>query len=364
MSIFGTRPEGIKFAPLINRFESIDWINSVTVNTGQHLEMLDQVLMMFQLQPQYNLKLMKPNQHLEELTAKMILNISNILDKEKPELVLVLGDTATTFTAAYTAFLKRVPIGHVEAGLRTHTIHSPFPEEMYRQLVTRLSAYHFAPTEKNKENLLAENQDTNRIVVTGNTVIDALFEIAKRPHQFPENLKEVLKRGRRIILITTHRRENFMQLKNVYMAINQLVQTFPDIEIIFPVHLNPNVRKQVTNYLLDNERIHLTDPLDYETFVHLMKKGDIVLTDSGGIQEEAPAFHIPVLVARESTERPEGVAAGTLKIVGTRTESIVKETTRLLTDREEYNRMAQSVNPYGDGTAAERIIEFLERKLK
>lgn len=363
MSIFGTRPEGIKFAPIIHRFMLTKWIDQITVNTGQHLEMLDQVLKKFNIVPHYNLKVMKPNQKLEEVTADMIVKISIILEKEKPELVLVLGDTATTFAGAYAAFLKGIPVGHIEAGLRTFDIYSPFPEEMYRQLVTRISNYHFAPTTKNKENLLSENIKPDKIVVTGNPVIDALFEIGNRPHTYSKEFAQIIDQRKRIILITTHRRENFSQLKNVYLAINQLVQSFPDIEVIFPVHLNPTVRKQVADYLLDNERIHVTEPLDYETFVHIMKRTYMVITDSGGIQEEAPAFDIPVLVARESTERPEGVAAGTLKVVGTSADSIIKEATRLLTDQKEYIRMAQSINPYGDGTAALRIVDFLNLEL-
>ncbi|UOE96301.1 UDP-N-acetylglucosamine 2-epimerase (non-hydrolyzing) [Alkalihalobacillus sp. LMS39] len=358
MTIFGTRPEGIKFAPVIQALQQTDEFECVIVNTGQHREILDEVLELFSIKPHYHLALMKPNQPLDQLTANMIIQVTEVLNKEKPDVVLVLGDTLTTFVGAYTAFLNHIPIGHIEAGLRTNTIYSPFPEEMYRQVVTKLSTYHFAPTEKNKQNLLVEGVPEEKIVVVGNSVIDALMNVTSRPYQFPETLQSIFDKKQKIILLTTHRRENFAQLKGIYAAINHLMNKHPDIDILFPVHPNPNVRKQVSEHLLTNERIHLIAPLAYESFCHVMKKAYLVVTDSGGIQEEAPALNIPVLVARESTERPEGVEAGTLKIVGTDETAVTEAVTNLLQDRNEYKRMAHSVNPYGDGTTANQIVEY------
>lgn len=359
MTIFGTRPEGIKFAPVIQALQQTDEFECVIVNTGQHREILDEVLELFSIKPHYHLALMKPNQPLDQLTANMIIQVTEVLNKEKPDVVLVLGDTLTTFVGAYTAFLNHIPIGHIEAGLRTNTIYSPFPEEMYRQVVTKLSTYHFAPTEKNKQNLLVEGVPEEKIVVVGNSVIDALMNVTSRPYQFPKTLQSIFDKKQKIILLTTHRRENFAQLKGIYAAINQLMNKHPDIDILFPVHPNPNVRKQVSEHLLTNERIHLIAPLAYESFCHVMKKAYLVVTDSGGIQEEAPALNIPVLVARESTERPEGVEAGTLKIVGTDETAVTEAVTNLLQDGNEYKRMAHSVNPYGDGTTANQIVEYL-----
>lgn len=361
--VFGTRPEGIKLAPLIQAIEKSKELECVLLNTGQHKEMLDQVLALFSLQPKYDLKLMKPNQKLDEIISVMITSIGKILDIEEPDLVLVLGDTATTFAGAYAAFLKQIPIGHVEAGLRTFQLYSPFPEEMHRKLVASLSSYHFAPTETNKNNLVAEGIAHERIKVVGNTVIDALLDITNRTFTFPPHLQTIIDRGKRIILVTTHRRENFHKLKGIYNALKQLTEDFNDIEIIFPVHPNPNVRKQVNDYLLTgskSDRIHIMDPLDYESFSHLMKQSYMIITDSGGIQEEAPALDIPVLVARESTERLEGVKAGTLKIVGTNEAEIVKAARTLLEDSQEYKKMAQIPNPYGDGTASRQIVDFLK----
>lgn len=364
MIIFGTRPEGIKLAPLIQGIKMTKGLECVLLNTGQHREMLDQVLALFSLQPEYDLKLMKPNQELDEMISVMIVRIGKILDVEKPDLVLVVGDTATTFAGAYAAFLKQIPIGHVEAGLRTFQMYSPFPEEMHRKIVARLSSYHFAPTETNKSNLLAEGIAEEGIKVVGNTVIDALLDITGRTFTFPPHLQAILDRGKRIVLVTTHRRENFHKLKAIYMALKQLLEDFDDIEIIFPVHPNPNVRKQVNDYLLTDtksDRIHIMDPLDYECFSHLMKHSYLIITDSGGIQEEAPALNIPVLVARESTERLEGVNAGTLKLTGTNEMEIVKAARNLLQDPREYLKMAQVPNPYGDGTSSRQIVDFLKK---
>lgn len=364
MIIFGTRPEGIKLAPLIQGIKMTKGLECVLLNTGQHREMLDQVLALFSLQPEYDLKLMKPNQELDEMISVMIVRIGKILDVEKPDLVLVVGDTATTFAGAYASFLKQIPIGHVEAGLRTFQMYSPFPEEMHRKIVASLSSYHFAPTETNKSNLLAEGIAEEGIKVVGNTVIDALLDITGRTFTFPPHLQAILDRGKRIVLVTTHRRENFHKLKAIYMALKQLLEDFDDIEIIFPVHPNPNVRKQVNDYLLTDtksDRIHIMDPLDYECFSHLMKHSYLIITDSGGIQEEAPALNIPVLVARESTERLEGVNAGTLKLTGTNEMEIVKAARNLLQDPREYLKMAQVPNPYGDGTSSRQIVDFLKK---
>ncbi|MEK4245748.1 MULTISPECIES: non-hydrolyzing UDP-N-acetylglucosamine 2-epimerase [unclassified Psychrobacillus] len=367
MIIFGTRPEGIKFAPIIKELQTNNKFETVLVNTGQHIEMLDQVLSLFSIKPEYELKLMKTNQKLEELSAELIQKLGEVLDKEKPDLVFVLGDTATTFAGAYTSFLKRISVAHVEAGLRTHNISSPFPEEMYRRIVTKLSDYHFAPTEKNKENLLAEGIPQERIIITGNSVIDALYDITNRPYVFPDHLQKIFDRGKRILLVTTHRRENFIKLKGIYEALTSLVEEFEDIEIIFPVHPNPNVRKEVKDHFLASTKsstIHIIEPLDYECFAHVMKKSYLVITDSGGIQEEAPALDIPVLVIRESTERTEGVKAGTLKLVGTEKDDILQATRMLLNNPQAYENMAQANNPYGDGTTSEQISSYLDKIAK
>ncbi|WP_419960407.1 non-hydrolyzing UDP-N-acetylglucosamine 2-epimerase [Psychrobacillus sp. BM2] len=361
--IFGTRPEGIKFAPIIQRLMKTKEMDCILVNTGQHREILDQVLSLFSITPHYQLNIMKPNQTLEEITSEMIKKIGEVYEKENPDLILVLGDTVTTFTGAYTAFLHRIPVGHIEAGLRTFNMYSPFPEEIYRKLVTSLSSYHFAPTKKSKNNLLEEGIPESNIFVVGNPVIDALLDVTSRPYTFPSNIQKIIENNRRIILVTTHRRENFLKLEGIYLALKQLLVDFDDIEIIFPVHPNPNVRKQVQEHLLTdniNPRIHLIDPLDYECFSHLMKHSYLVITDSGGIQEEAPALNIPVLVVRESTERIEGVEARTLQLVGTDKEKILAATRKLLKNPSEHSKMARILNPYGDGTSAKQIVTLLK----
>jgi len=362
--ILGTRPEGIKFAPIIQELLNTKDMDCILVNTGQHREILDQVLSLFSITPHYQLNIMKPNQTLEEITAEMIKKIGEVYEMEHPDLVLVLGDTVTTFTGAYTAFLHRIPVGHIEAGLRTFNMYSPFPEEMYRKLVTSLSSYHFAPTEKSKTNLLEEGIPASNIFVVGNPVIDALLDVSSRPYIFPSNVQKIIDNNRRIILVTTHRRENFKKLEGIYLALKQLLVDFDDIDIIFPVHPNPNVRKQVQDHLVTdsvNSRIHLIDPLDYECFSHLMRLSYLVITDSGGIQEEAPALNIPVLVVRESTERIEGIEAGTLQLVGTDKEKILSATRKLLEYPLEHSKMAQIPNPYGNGTSAKQIITLLKK---
>jgi UDP-N-acetylglucosamine 2-epimerase (non-hydrolysing) len=304
---------------------------------------------------------MKEKQTPEGVTAQIITGLSEILDKEKPDLVLVHGDTTTTFAGAYAAFLKKIPVGHVEAGLRTGDITSPFPEEANRQLVGRIASYHFSATEKNKENLLNEGVNPSSIAVVGNTVIDALLATVNKPFSYPEELKPIIERKKKIILMTTHRRENLEQLTGIYTAINSLMAKHEDIELVFPVHKNPAVRAQVEKGLKSDPRIHLVEPLDYETFAHLMKDSYFIISDSGGIQEEAPALGKPVLVARTNTERPEGVLAGTLKLVGTDADTIFKEANALLSDDSVYQKMSEAKNPYGDGTYSKQIISFIKQ---
>ncbi|MNC02337.1 UDP-N-acetylglucosamine 2-epimerase [compost metagenome] len=362
--IFGTRPEGIKMAPLVKALKKDKDINCVFINTAQHREMLDQVLEMFNVTSDYDLNIMKSGQSLEELTSRMIPEVSKILDIELPDLILVQGDTTSTFVGAYCGFLKKIPVGHVEAGLRTYNLYSPFPEEGNRQMVSRIASYHFGATEKNRQNLLQEKINSELIYVVGNTVIDALFEVIDDDFNFEKELSSILSNGKKTILLTTHRRENLEQLKNVYEAINKLLCIHKDIQIIFPVHKNPAVRQQVEKHLNISERVHLIEPAEYSVFANLLKKSYLIITDSGGVQEEAPALGIPVLVTRDTTERPEGVEVGTLKLVGTDTECIFNEADELLTNKESYNKMSIAKNPYGDGTSSKQIIEIIKDKLK
>lgn len=360
MTIFGTRPEGIKMAPLVKELKETEGIDCIFLNTAQHREMLDQVLDLFEITPDYDLNLMKERQTPAELTSSMLTEITEVLEIEKPDLVLVHGDTASTFAGAFSAFLKQIPVGHVEAGLRTNDISSPFPEEANRQLVGRLATYHFAATEKNKEALLRENCNEDSIFVVGNTVIDALLEVSKKDFSFKAELQQIMNTDTRKVLITTHRRENLDQLKEVYRAINRIINEHTDVEIIFPVHKNPAVREQLSTHLVESSRIHVIEPQDYETFTHLMKDSFLILTDSGGIQEEAPALGKPVLVARTNTERPEGVDAGTLKLCGTKEESVYESLKTLLTDNSAYQKMSGAKNPYGVGDSAKQIVEIIK----
>ena len=330
------------------------------MNTAQHREMLDQVLELFALQPDYDINLMQAGKRIEELTGILLAKLSAIIEAEKPDLVLVHGDTTTTFIGAYAAFLQQIPIGHIEAGLRTNNKYSPFPEEMNRQMVSRMATYHFAPTEKNKNHLLQENITEDSIYVVGNTVIDALLEIASRPNRFNKSLQSIFSNDQQTILLTTHRRENLHELTNIFKAINQLLQEHQNIQVVFPIHKNPQIRKTVYDFFQTNERIHLIEPLDYESFVQVMKHSYLVITDSGGIQEEAPSLGKPVLVVRNTTERQEGVEAGTLKLVGTSTKSIYEECTTLIHDASEYEKMQKISNPYGDGNTSRRIIEIIK----
>lgn len=367
MTIIGTRPEGIKMAPVIKALQQDPDITSVFVNTAQHREMLDQVLHLFGISSDYDLNIMKTQQRPEDVTAQIITSVGTILEKEQPDIVLVHGDTTTTFSGAYAAFMKQVPVGHVEAGLRTHNKYAPFPEEMNRQLVGRIATFHFAATEKNKENLLREGIQPDYVPVVGNTVIDALLDVTQQQYEFNEPLKSITESGLKTILMTTHRRENLDQLQGVYRAVNRIIEEYSDVQVVFPVHKNPVVRKQVQQGLHQNERVHIIEPQDYEVFAQLLKESYLILTDSGGIQEEAPALGKPVLVARSNTERPEGVTAGTLKLVGTDEQVIYDSLKELLDNKETYQKMSEAKNPFGDGTTSQSIISFLknnQHKLK
>lgn len=360
MTIFGTRPEGIKMAPLVKGLKKEEGIQCVSVNTAQHREMLDQVLALFEITPDYDLDLMKTGRSVEELTGEMLSKLSKIIDKEQPDLVLVHGDTTTTLIGAYSAFLRQIPIGHVEAGLRTNNRYSPFPEEMNRQVVSRMANYHFAPTQRNKEHLLKENIGEDTIHVVGNTVIDALLEASSKPFRFEGELSRIFSNDLRTILLTTHRRENLKELHNIYEAVNRLVNEHNNIQVVFPIHKNPEVRKKVNEAFKNSPRVHLIEPLDYESFVHVMKHSYLVITDSGGIQEEAPSLGKPVLVARNTTERPEGVEAGTLKLVGTTAQDIYEECSRLLNVPAEYKKMQEINNPFGQGDTSVQIIKIIK----
>jgi len=361
--VFGTRPEAIKMAPVIKELKKVEDIASIVAVTAQHREMLDQVLKLFDIVPDYDLNLMREGQDLFSITTGVLEGMKAILDKEQPDLVLVHGDTTTTFAAALAAFYRRIPVGHVEAGLRTRNKYSPYPEEMNRSLAGRICELHFAPTDTARENLLAESTASFKIWVTGNTVIDALLDTIKPGYKFGEELSEI-DFSRRIILVTTHRRENWgNSMRNIYEALLDIVNEFPDVEVVFPVHRNPVVREVAEEMLQGRERFHLIDPLDYEPFAHLMNCCYMVMTDSGGLQEEAPSLGKPVLVLRDTTERPEAVEAGTVKLVGTNRDKIYQEAKRLLSDSREYEQIARAINPYGDGKAARRIAKIVSEFL-
>lgn len=359
MTVFGTRPEAIKMCPLVLEMRKHpDEIEPLVAVTAQHREMLDQVLHLFGITPDYDLNIMSAGQTLYDVTEKALRGLQKVLEEAKPDLVLVHGDTTTTFAGALAAFYAQIPVGHVEAGLRTGNKYSPFPEEMNRKLTGALADYHFAPTATSKANLLRENVPETKIVVTGNTVIDALKTTVKKDYRFDDDaLHEVLDSGKRLILMTTHRRENLGEpMRHVYKALCEVLRTHPGVEAIFPVHKNPKVRQIVNEELGHLPQVHLIEPLDYEPFANLMARVDIVLTDSGGIQEEAPALGKPVLVLRDTTERPEAVSAGTVKLIGTAYEDVLRETNLLLDDAVHYRSMAEAVNPYGDGEACARIV--------
>ena len=360
MSVFGTRPEAIKMCPLVKELEKNPEIESIVCLTGQHKEMLQQVIDIFETKVKYNLDIMRPKQTLTTITTSVLERLESVLQKEKPDLVLVHGDTSTSFVAALAAFYQQIPVGHVEAGLRTFDKYSPFPEEMNRNLTGRIAELHFAPTENNRKNLAAENIVQN-VYVTGNTVIDAFHTTVKDVYKYKdEELKKLDLNGKRCILMTAHRRENLGEpLEHICHAVKRVVETFPDVEVVYPVHMNPVVRDTATKILGDVKRVHLIHPLDVEDMHNLMDRSYLVMTDSGGLQEEAPACGVPVLVLRTETERPEAVEAGTVKVVGIDENVIYENAYTLLTDEEEYAKMARAVNPYGDGQACERIVKHI-----
>ncbi len=362
MTVFGTRPEAIKMAPIVLELQKHpDTIVPVVAVTAQHREMLDQVLNLFHIKPDHDLNIMAAGQTLFDITTRAMMGLDKVLTEEKPDIVLVHGDTTTTFAGALAAYYHQTAVGHVEAGLRTHNKYSPFPEEMNRRLTGCIADLNFAPTSTSEANLLAENVPPESIFVTGNTVIDALHHTVRDDFDFQEeSLKDVDFQNKRIILVTTHRRENLGEpMRHVYKALRQLTEEFDDVEVVFPVHKNPKVREVVNEELGGLAKVHLIDPLDYEPFANLMHRAYLILTDSGGVQEEAPALGKPVLVLRDTTERPEAVDAGTVKLIGTDRERVYEEAKKLLTDKAEYSRMAESVNPYGDGKAAARIIQAI-----
>lgn len=376
--VFGTRPEAIKMAPLVKEFQKYpEQFKTVVCVTGQHREMLDQVLKIFEITPDYDLNIMKQGQDLYDVTARVLVGMRDVLKEVKPDVVLVHGDTTTSTAAALASFYQQIPVGHVEAGLRTHNIYSPWPEEMNRQITGRIATYNFAPTPLSKQNLLQEGVGMDSITVTGNTVIDALYMVVnkiKQDQHLGEELKGILssagydvdrlKDGRKLVLITGHRRENFGDgFINMCTAIKDLTEKYPDVDFIYPMHLNPNVRKPIHEVFGENlsnlGNMFFIEPLEYLSFVYLMEKSTIVLTDSGGIQEEAPGLGKPVLVMRDTTERPEALEAGTVKLVGTNYNKIVEEVSALIDDQEYYNQMSHAVNPYGDGLACSRIVDKL-----
>lgn len=369
--VFGTRPEAIKMAPLVKEFQKYPEIFDTKVCvTAQHRKMLDQVLELFEITPDYDLDIMKPEQDLYDVTSNVLLGMKPVLTDFKPDIVFVHGDTSTTFAASLAAFYQQISVAHIEAGLRTRDIYSPWPEEANRQLTTQITAYHFAPTSTSRENLLKENVNDSNIIVTGNTVIDALFlalDKIKSNKQLETDIMHhlaaldyQLKEDKKVILVTGHRRENHGQgFINICSALKEIAQNNPHIDIVYPVHLNPNVQKPVKELLSDTENIYLIEPLQYEQFIYLMDKSYFIITDSGGVQEEAPSLGKPVLVMRDTTERPEALEAGTVKLVGTDTALIVKEAQKLLDNVLSYERMSHASNPYGDGHACEKVIEFL-----
>lgn len=366
--VFGTRPEAIKMAPLVKALKADDFFDARVCVTAQHRQMLDQVLELFEITPDFDLNLMKPNQDLTDITCGVLQGLKNVFTQWKPDVVLVHGDTSTTLSTSLAAFYQRIDVGHVEAGLRTGNLYSPWPEEANRKLTGTLARWHFAPTAVSQENLLRENVNESAVYVTGNTVIDALLQVRQKieasqqlQQQFAQQF-DFLQEGRRLVLVTGHRRENFGGgFERICDALAQIAKKFPDVDVVYPVHLNPNVQEPVNRLLAGINNIHLIEPLDYLPFVYLMNRSTIILTDSGGIQEEAPSLGKPVLVLRDTTERPEAVAAGTVRLTGTDVDKIVKEAASLLTDMAAYETMAFSHNPYGDGLACSRIIDVLKQ---
>ncbi|NMA67157.1 MAG: UDP-N-acetylglucosamine 2-epimerase (non-hydrolyzing) [Clostridiaceae bacterium] len=361
MTVFGTRPEAIKMAPLIKALEKFPQIESLVCVTAQHRQMLDQVLEIFNIKPDFDLDIMKERQTLTDITTRAMGKLYQVFNEEKPDIVLVHGDTTTTFAASLAAFYCKLKVGHVEAGLRTYDKYFPYPEEMNRKLTGAIADLHFAPTISNKENLLKENIIDTDIYITGNTVIDAISSTVSGNYVFSDEfLKNYSFSDKRVVLVTAHRRENFGEpFENIFTALRRLVEELPDIEIIYPMHLNPVVREPAGRILGDHNRIHLIEPLNVQDMHNLMARSYLIMTDSGGLQEEAPSLGRPVLVLRNETERPEAVKAGTVKLAGTKTENVYKEAYLLLTDDKEYEKMSKAVNPYGDGKASVRIVEAI-----
>ena len=361
MLVFGTRPEAIKMCPLVKELKQRKELETVVCVTGQHRQMLDQVLEAFEVIPDYDLAIMKDRQTLFDVTISILEKIKGVLEKEKPGVVLVHGDTTTTFATALAAFYLQIPVGHVEAGLRTYNIYSPYPEEFNRQATSIISRFNFAPTEMSKNNLLKEGKKAESIFVTGNTAIDALKTTVRQDYSHPE-LEWAS--DSRLIMLTAHRRENLGEpMRHMFKAIRRIVDETPDIKVIYPIHMNPVVRKAASEILGDDERIHIIEPLEVLDFHNFLSRSYLILTDSGGIQEEAPSLGKPVLVMRDTTERPEGIEAGTLKLVGTQEETIYSEFKKLLSDKNEYEKMSHASNPYGDGFACKRIADILEKNL-
>jgi len=376
LSVFGTRPEAIKMAPVVRALGSDEYFDSAVCVTGQHRQMLDQVLKLFEIRPEYDLDLMSQGQDLFDITARTLMGLRNVFNDYEPDLILVHGDTTSCFAASLAALYKKIKIGHVEAGLRTWNLQSPWPEEANRQLTDCIADFYFAPTEQSRANLLKEARDTSRICVTGNTVIDALLNVAERLETSPglqgeaarairdAGYPDIALAGRKRILITGHRRENFGDgMLRICQAIKQVAARYPEVDLIYPVHLNPNVQEPVRTILHGLTNVYLISPLDYVPFVHMMANCYFILSDSGGVQEEGPALAKPVLVMRDTTERPEAVAAGTVRLVGNDSDSISAHCSRLLDDHTEYVKMAKSSNPFGDGQAAVRILDFLKLHL-
>ena len=360
MLVFGTRPEAIKMCPLVLELKKRENINTVVCVTGQHRQMLDSVLDTFGVVPDYDLSIMKDRQTLFDITANILLKIKEVLEEVKPDVVLVHGDTSTTFVTALACFYQQIPVGHVEAGLRTYNIYSPFPEEFNRQAVGIVSKYNFSPTQMSADNLLKEGKDPESIYITGNTAIDALKTTVRDDYTHPE--LEWAKDSR-LIVLTAHRRENLGEpMKNMFKAIKRIIDENDDIKVIYPIHMNPLVRQTAHDVFGDNDRVHIIEPLDVLDFHNFLSRSYLILTDSGGVQEEAPSLGKPVLVMRDTTERPEGIAAGTLKLVGTDEDFIYETFKTLLTDEEEYKKMSHASNPYGDGHASERIADILEKE--
>ncbi|WP_303753882.1 non-hydrolyzing UDP-N-acetylglucosamine 2-epimerase [Enterococcus sp. S86.2] len=357
MTVFGTRPEAIKMAPLVKAIENDDRFKSIVAVTAQHREMLDQVLSIFDIVPDYDLDIMKNGQTLTDITARVLRELDSVINESKPDIILVHGDTTTTFAASMAAFYHQIKIGHVEAGLRTWNKYSPFPEEMNRQLTDVLADIYFAPTKESKQNLLIENHDESKVFITGNTAIDAMKYTVDKEYR-SEILSE--NEDKKIILVTMHRRENLgTPMENVFKAINRLIEKFDDIVVVFPIHKNPKVRDLANKILKKSDRIKLIEPLDVVDFHNFASHSYMILSDSGGVQEEAPSLGVPVLVLRDTTERPEGVAAGTLKLVGTDEDTVFTEAEKLIVDSAEYEKMSKASNPYGDGNASKRILDSI-----